>query len=99
MKPSEEGGRYCGACGKAEQPGEPIEVVESETWEHGRLWPDGTFQKLNAYGEKHARKEFEEQSYDLRNVPVSLRPVLGRQLTKTRKEIFKAEAVPAEKKQ
>lgn len=76
-----------------------MEVVENESYDYGRLWPDGTFHKLGGWhSEKSGRKEFDDKDYEVRNVPESLRPVFGRRLTKTRTETFAPEALPEETK-
>jgi hypothetical protein len=72
-----------------------IETVTNERYEFGRLWPDGTFQRGGGhYTESMARKEFESKSYELKEVPPALQPVLARQRVITITEIHPAEALP-----
>ncbi|MGK3957866.1 hypothetical protein ACLKOZ_16940 [Arthrobacter sp. R4] len=68
------------------------ETFTRETHEYGRLWPDGTFNKLGWEDERYARRQFEEQSYELKNVPASLRPIFGRRRVVTTTETYPAEA-------
>ena len=71
------------------------ESFTNEKYEYGRLWPDGTFQSLGRhYSESMARKDFDEKSYELKNVPESLRPVFGRQRIVTTTETYTAEPAP-----
>ena len=71
------------------------EVVTNERYEYGRLWPDGTFNRMAGYGsERMARKEFEQKSYELKEVPPALRPVFARQLVVTTTAVHPAEALP-----
>lgn len=69
------------------------ETVVNEKYEYGRLWPDGTFNRLGWSFEQEARREFETKSYELRNVPASLQPVFGRQRVVVTTETYPAEAV------
>jgi hypothetical protein len=70
------------------------QTATREHYDHGRLWPDGTFNKLGWSDEKMARREFGEKEYELENVPESLRPVLARQRVVTTTETYTAEAIP-----
>jgi len=70
------------------------DTFTKEHYDYGRLWPDGTFNKLGWSNERSARKEFEEKGYELENVPESLRPVFGRQRVVTTTETYNAEPVP-----
>lgn len=70
------------------------ETVVNEKYEYGRLWPDGTFNRLGWSYEKSARQEFNAKSYELENVPKSLRPIFARQRVVTTTETYPAEAHP-----
>ena len=75
------------------------ESITNERFDYGRLWPDGTFNKIGShYSERMARKEFDTKSYELKEVPESLRPVFARQRVVTTTEIHPAEAAPEEDK-
>lgn len=74
----------------SEQP----ETVTNEKYDYGRLWKDGTFNRLGWSNERAARKEFEDKSYEVKNVPESLRPVFGRQRVVTTTETYRPEAWP-----
>jgi hypothetical protein len=73
---------------------EQPQTVTREHYDYGRLWPDGTFNKLGWNEEKIARREFDEKSYELKNVPVSLRPIFGQRRVVTTIETYPAEARP-----
>jgi hypothetical protein len=73
---------------------EPEETVRNETYDYGRLWPDGTFNKIGWSDEKAARREFDEKGHELKSVPKSLRPIFSRQRVVTTTEIYTAEALP-----
>lgn len=77
---------------------EKPEAVIREQYDYGRLWPDGTFNKLGWEDERNARRQFEEQSYELKSVPASLRPIFGKRRVVTTTEIYPAEAAPEEQK-
>ena len=64
-----------------------------ESYEYGRLWPDGTFNLIGGSSPKSARDAFESKSYEMKNVPESLRPVLGRQKIVTTTDTYTAEPV------
>jgi hypothetical protein len=68
------------------------EIYTNEKYDYGRLWPDGTFNKLGWMDEKMARREFDEKSYELKNVPASLRPIFGQRKVVTTTETYPAEA-------
>lgn len=70
------------------------ETVVNESYEYGRLWPDGTFDGRGWSSERSARQEFETQRYELKSVPASLRPVFGRRRVVKTTEIHPAEACP-----
>lgn len=74
------------------------QTATSEKYNYGRLWQGGTFNRLSWSDERGARKEFDEKSYELKNVPESLRPVFGRQRIVTTTETYTAEALPEEQK-
>lgn len=66
-------------------------VIHSKTtFEYGRLWPDGTFQRLGGY-ETFARNDFYNKSYELKSVPESLWPVFGRREIVTTTETYPPE--------
>ena len=69
------------------------QTATSERYNYGRLWQDGTFNRLGWSDERGARKEFDEKAYELKNVPESLRPVLARQRVVTTTETYNAEEV------
>lgn len=73
---------------------EQPETVTREHYDYGRLWPDGTFNKLGWTDEKMARREFDEKSYELKNVPVSLHPIFGQRKVVTTIETYPAETCP-----
>lgn len=75
------------------EPEQKPETVVSEKHDFGRLWSDGTFNKLGWNDEKLARREFDEKGYELKNVPEALRPVFARRKVVTTTEIYTAEAV------
>jgi hypothetical protein len=70
------------------------EIIVNQEYEYGRLWPDGTFNRIGWSNEKSARKEMAEKSYELKGVPESLRPVFGRRKVVKTTEIHPAEALP-----
>jgi hypothetical protein len=71
------------------------ESITNERYDYGRLWPDGTFNKIGShYSESMARKEFDQKAYELKEVPESLRPVFARQRVITTTEIHPAEPHP-----
>ena len=70
------------------------ETVTNESYEYGRLWPDGTFNGQGWTSERSARREFDEKSYELKNVPESLRPVFGRRRVVKTTELYPAEVCP-----
>lgn len=71
---------------------EQPDAFTKEHYDYGRLWPDGTFNKLGWTDEKMARREFDEKSYELRNVPASLRPIFGKRRVVITTETYPAEA-------
>jgi len=71
-----------------------LETVTNESYEYGRLWPDGTFNREGWSNERSARKEFETKLYELKNVPASLRPVFGRRRVVKTTELYPAEVCP-----
>lgn len=73
---------------------EQPETFTGERYDYGRLWPDGTFNKLGWTDEKMARREFDEKSYELRNVPATLRPIFGQRRVVTTTETYPAETCP-----
>jgi len=71
------------------------ESITNERFDFGRLWPDGTFNKIGSYySESNARKEFDQKAYELKDVPKSLQPVFARQRVVTTTEVHTAEAIP-----
>ena len=64
-----------------------------ESYEYGRLWPDGTFNRIGGYSLKSARDNFSDKSYELKSVPKSLRPVLGSRKIVTTTDTYTAEPV------
>lgn len=71
------------------------EIKTREEYAYGRLWADGTFKILGG-NERYARKEFEDKSYELKEVPASMQPVLARQKIVITTETFPAEPFPEE---
>lgn len=69
-------------------------TVTREHNDYGRLWTDGTFTSLGWTDENYSRREFEKRSYELKDVPESLRPVFGVRTVVTTIETYPAEACP-----